>query len=142
LKYLGQKQESASVDTAVSIVDYLNSKNIDSSYTNRAKLAAKHKIKNYKGTPKQNLELINKLKGGGSVSTPSSIKGKRAEAIVAQVNYYDSPRWTKPSGQFKKGEGWIVIEEITTAGSPQLKVKNSKGKVHYITARKDLIKII
>src|SRR5699024_9619372 len=35
-------------------------------------------------------------------------KGKRIEAIVPSVNYYDTQRWTNPSGSFKKGEGWIV----------------------------------
>lgn len=139
-KYLGLNREMPSVNTDGSAVDYLNSKKLDSSYSHRAQLASQYGIKNYQGTAKQNIELLNRLKG--DLSTRNLLnKGKRVEAIVAQVNYYDSPRWTNPSGQFKKGEGWIVLEEIVTAGSPQLKVKNSNGKLFYITARKDLVKI-
>lgn len=75
-------------------------------------------------------------------TTDQSVKGRRAVAIVPKVNFYNSPRWKSPDGHFTKGQGWDVIEEIETNGSPQLKVKNSKGDVYYITARKDLIKII
>lgn len=45
-----------------SVVDYLKSIGQDSSYANRSKLAAKHGIKNYKGTGKQNEQLLNKLR--------------------------------------------------------------------------------
>ncbi|WP_051189198.1 LysM peptidoglycan-binding domain-containing protein [Halalkalibacillus halophilus] len=74
-------------------------------------------------------------------NNPSNIIGKRAEAIVEAVNFYDSPRWNNPSGHFVKGEGWTIVAHITTDGSPQLKVKNSKGHIYYITARRDLITI-
>ncbi len=46
-----------------SIVNYLKSINVDSSYNNRAKLAKKHGIKNYKGTANQNTQLLKKLRG-------------------------------------------------------------------------------
>ncbi len=46
-----------------SIVNYLKSINVDSSYNNRAKLAKKHGIKNYKGTASQNTQLLRKLRG-------------------------------------------------------------------------------
>ena len=46
-----------------SIVDYLKSIGVDSSYSNRKKLAAKHGIKGYSGTPSQNLTLLKKLRG-------------------------------------------------------------------------------
>lgn len=68
--------------------------------------------------------------------------GKRVEAIVARVNFYDSQRWNKPSGQFKKGQGWVVVDLVKTDGSHQYKVKNSRGRIYYITARKDLVKIV
>lgn len=68
--------------------------------------------------------------------------GKRVEAIVPQVNFYDSPRWNNPSGQFYKGQGWTIVGKLTTNGSPQYQVKNSKGDIYYITARKDLVKVI
>jgi|SRR5690625_451774 len=46
------------------LVDYMKSKNMDSSYNNRKKLAAQYGIKNYSGTAKQNTDLLNKLKAG------------------------------------------------------------------------------
>lgn len=46
-----------------SIVDYLKSIKEDSSMKNRKKLAAKHGIKNYSGTPAQNTLLLKKLRG-------------------------------------------------------------------------------
>lgn len=46
-----------------SIVEYLNSIGVSSSFSNRAKLAKKHGISNYKGTASQNLQLLKKLRG-------------------------------------------------------------------------------
>ena len=46
-----------------SIVDYLKSIGVDSSYKNRKKLAKENGINNYSGTANQNLELLKKLRG-------------------------------------------------------------------------------
>src|SRR5699024_9375632 len=46
-----------------SIVDYLKSIKVDSSFSNRKKLAEEHGIKNYKGTASQNTQLLKKLRG-------------------------------------------------------------------------------
>lgn len=46
-----------------SVVDFLKSVGVDSSYSNRAKLAKKHGIANYKGTASQNIQLLKKLRG-------------------------------------------------------------------------------
>lgn len=46
-----------------SIVDYLKSIGQNSSFSNRTKLAAKHGIKNYTGSPSQNTQLLKKLRG-------------------------------------------------------------------------------
>ncbi|WP_026574956.1 hypothetical protein [Bacillus sp. UNC438CL73TsuS30] len=43
------------------IVDYLNTIGEDSSFSNRAKLAEQHGIKNYTGTAAQNLKLLDIL---------------------------------------------------------------------------------
>jgi len=51
------------------LVDYLKSKGINSSYSNRKKLAKKHGISNYSGTASQNNSLLAKIKGGGKTST-------------------------------------------------------------------------
>lgn len=69
-------------------------------------------------------------------------KGKRIEAIASSVNYYDTQRWTNPSGSFKKGQGWIVDNLYRVNGSLQYRVQNSKGDLYYITARKDLVRIV
>ena len=47
-----------------SIVDGLKSAGVNSSYSNRKKIAQANGIKNYTGTAKQNTELLNKLKKG------------------------------------------------------------------------------
>lgn len=69
-------------------------------------------------------------------------KGKRIEAIASSVNYYDTQRWTNPSGSFKKGQGWIVDNLYRVNGSLQYRVQNNNGKLFYITARKDLVRIV
>ncbi|HHV42962.1 MAG TPA: hypothetical protein GXX72_09050 [Clostridiaceae bacterium] len=53
-----------------SIVDYLNSVGIDSSFKNRKKLAEKHGIRNYKGTAEQNLKLLALLRNDKLVNKP------------------------------------------------------------------------
>ncbi|MBS4198627.1 LysM peptidoglycan-binding domain-containing protein [Bacillus sp. FJAT-49732] len=73
--------------------------------------------------------------------TVNSLAGRRVESIVAKVNYYNGPRWTNASGYFTKGQGWTIVDLIQTEGSPQYKVKNSKGDIYYITARKDLVTV-
>ena len=59
------KNDSSSVRKEIkytSIVDYLNSAGINSSFNNRKKLAAKHGIINYTGTASQNIELLKRLR--------------------------------------------------------------------------------
>jgi peptidoglycan hydrolase-like protein with peptidoglycan-binding domain len=70
-----------------SIVTYLNSINVDSSYKNREKIAAKYGIKGYKGTANQNTRLLDKLREGPKVSTPSKAKGNQStDSIVEYLN--------------------------------------------------------
>lgn len=45
-----------------SVVDYLKSINVDSSMTNRKKLAVKYEVKNYRGTGAKNTQLLKKLR--------------------------------------------------------------------------------
>ena len=47
-----------------SIVDALDSINVDSRYTFRKKIAAANGIKNYAGKPQQNIDMLNMLKAG------------------------------------------------------------------------------
>jgi N-acetylmuramoyl-L-alanine amidase len=70
------KPKGDSSSQNMSVVDYLASKGIDHSFTNREKLAKQYGIKGYKGSPAQNLELLAKLKKGlpkkESASKPAS----------------------------------------------------------------------
>ncbi len=53
-----------------SIVDYLNSLGIDSSTSNRKKLATQYGVKNYDLSAAKNLELLGKMRKGKPVSKP------------------------------------------------------------------------
>lgn len=64
---------SNSTYTGGSIVDYLNSIGVDSSFNNRSKLAKANGISNYTGTASQNTTLLNKLRGGGTTQTSSCV---------------------------------------------------------------------
>ena len=72
-----------------SIVDYLNSKGINSSIANRKKLAAQHGIKNYSGTAAQNTALLNKLRNRPVTSKPSPTK-KGNQKTSSIVDYLKS----------------------------------------------------
>src|SRR5690625_3769014 len=91
VEYLGLKKDEASKTSKPSkkpskpskkpsnnlgLVDYMKSKNMDSSYNNRAKLAKQYGIANYKGTAKQNTDLLNKLKAGKPKSNKPAAKLK------------------------------------------------------------------
>lgn len=67
--------------TTGSIVEYLNSIKVDSSYRNRAKLAKQYGISNYSGTASQNTQLLNKLRGGRDTKGSSF----NANAIAKQI---------------------------------------------------------
>lgn len=54
-----KKESVDKVNKFTSIVDYLNSKKMVSSFAARKNLAAKYGIKNYSGTSSQNLQLLN-----------------------------------------------------------------------------------
>lgn len=68
-KYIGYGKDKETANTPVnkpvnnytSIVDYLKSKKLNSSYAARSLLAAKHGISKYRGTAAQNMELLNIL---------------------------------------------------------------------------------
>lgn len=68
-----------------SIVDYLNSIGVNSSFANRAKLAAQHGIKGYTGTAAQNLELLAKVKKGAK---PAQAKPKKGDQKTTSIVDY------------------------------------------------------
>src|SRR5699024_3869142 len=64
------KPATPSKPSSGSIIDYLNSQGKDSSFSARKKLPNQYGIKNYKGTAKQNIDLLNKLKSGNPAKQP------------------------------------------------------------------------
>lgn len=60
----GKVYYSACGSHHTSIVDALNSINVNSSYSNRAKIAKANGIKGYLGLPSQNIKMLNLLKQG------------------------------------------------------------------------------
>lgn len=60
---INNENNESSIYQGNSIVDYLKSVGIDSSYKNRKKLAKENGISNYSGTADQNLKLLEKLRG-------------------------------------------------------------------------------
>lgn len=66
-----------------SIVDYLNSIGKDSSFSARKQYAAQYGISNYTGTAAQNLELLEKMRGGAAPSKPSTSGGSSASYYKA-----------------------------------------------------------
>ncbi|WP_339148419.1 MULTISPECIES: LysM peptidoglycan-binding domain-containing protein [unclassified Sutcliffiella] len=68
-----------------SVVDYLNSIGVDSSFANRTNLARQHGINNYTGTAAQNLQLLDKLRN--QPSKPAAPKGdQKTNSIVDYLN--------------------------------------------------------
>ncbi|MBM7837741.1 hypothetical protein JOC54_000972 [Alkalihalobacillus xiaoxiensis] len=72
--------------TTGSIVVYLDSVGVNSSFSNRARLAQQHGTSNYSGTATQNTRLLNILRGGGSTSAPSKPAVRAGEGIVNWMN--------------------------------------------------------
>lgn len=58
--------------TGNSIVDYLKSIGVDSSYAARAKYAANYGIKNYTGTAAQNTQLLNLMRANNGATAPKA----------------------------------------------------------------------
>ena len=79
------KPATPSKPSSGSIVDYLNSQGKDSSFSARKKLANQYGIKNYTGTTKQNIDLLNKLKSGNPAKQPRPKKSinQMAQEVIA-----------------------------------------------------------
>lgn len=86
------------------------------------------------------------LSGGSSSNNIKWVgtddKGKYLEVIAPRVNFYDTQRWTNPTGYATKGQKWIIDNLYRVNGSLQYRVQNSKGDLYYTTARKDLVRVV
>ncbi|AJD92017.1 hypothetical protein JMA_27000 [Jeotgalibacillus malaysiensis] len=76
-----EKTPVPSTEQYTGIVEYMNRNNMDSSFANRAKLAAQYGIVGYKGTAEQNNALLRKLQTGAAVKPVKSIEQMAQEII-------------------------------------------------------------
>lgn len=138
-------------NTSLSLVDYLNSKKIDSSFANRSKLATKHGIKNYTGTASQNEKLLSLIKSGKvdkPVSTSKPVEKensdlyfyKNPKKVISKttVKLYNNAEFDKVTGgEYPKGTPFTITGIVKSKkGTPRL--KTSSG--FYLTANKDYVK--
>ncbi|EAC3348286.1 TPA_asm: M15 family peptidase [Listeria monocytogenes] len=133
---------------SLGLVDYMVSKKMDSSFSNRAKLAAKYGIKGYKGTASQNTTLLAKLKAGKPHTPASSNKNtyytenpKKIKTLV-QCDLYNSVDFTashKTGGTYPPGTIFTIAGMAKTkGGTPRLKTKSG----YYLTANTKFVKKI
>ncbi|EMS4415341.1 M15 family peptidase, partial [Listeria monocytogenes] len=115
---------------SLGLVDYMVSKKMDSSFSNRAKLAAKYGIKGYKGTASQNTTLLAKLKAGKPHTPASSSKNTyytenpRKVKTLVQCDLYNSVDFTtknKTGGTYPVGTIFTITGMAKTkGGTPRL----------------------
>lgn len=69
--------------------------------------------------------------------------GKRAVSKVDNLRFYSKPSWADEdvAGIVTKGLGFEIIDKVDVQGSPQYKVKNSKGNVYYTTASPSYVEV-
>lgn len=74
------------------LVDWMNSKGMDSSYSNRAKLAKEYRISNYSGESDQNIKLLDLLQKSKSAQeskpTPTSSSKPKADMKTNSIVEY------------------------------------------------------
>jgi len=118
----GTSKPVPAATTSESIVDYLNSKKVDSSFANRKKIAVAHGIKNYTGTAAQNTQLLELVKKNGV--EPKKVESKPAASSYkgdSIVNYLNSIKVDSSFNNRKKLAG-------------QYGIKNYKGTAAQNTA--------
>lgn len=70
-----------------------------------------------------------------SASTTSKVTGT-VKILASTLNYYNSPRWAKPTGTVKKNEVYTVVGKVKVDGAYQYKLKAG----NYITASSKYVK--
>lgn len=73
----------------------------------------------------------------------SSVEGKRAVSKVNDLRFYSKASWADRdvAGTVDEGLGFTILDKVSVNGSQQYKVKNSRGKVFYITASSYYVEI-
>ncbi|MGP9043330.1 M15 family metallopeptidase [Cytobacillus kochii] len=126
---------------ATSIVDYLKSKKIDSSFSNRKKLAKQYGINDYEGTPEQNILLLEKLQSGAKPVEPSKPKENKPKPKKEYVTLPASAKtWRTYKlnvAPVKKNSDWsltpaafggLTYEILDKPQANVVTIKTSRGK--------------
>lgn len=73
----------------------------------------------------------------------SSVEGKRVVSKVNDLRFYSKPSWLDRdvAGTVDQGLGFTILDKVSVDGSPQYKVKNSRGSVFYVTASSYYVEI-
>ncbi|AJH83755.1 N-acetylmuramoyl-L-alanine amidase [Bacillus thuringiensis] len=73
----------------------------------------------------------------------STVAGKRVISKVDNLRFYDSPSWQDKdvAGYVDTGLGFTIDAKVNVNGSPQYKVRNSRGDVFYLTANSYYIEV-
>ncbi|MRC30756.1 N-acetylmuramoyl-L-alanine amidase [Bacillus thuringiensis] len=73
----------------------------------------------------------------------SSAEGERVVSKVNDLRFYSKPSWLDRdvAGTVDEGLGFTILDKVSVDGSPQYKVKNSRGRVFYITASSYYVEI-
>lgn len=126
------------------LVGYLEARKIDSSFSNRKKLATAHGIKSYTGTAGQNMTLLAKLKATekptGKKEEKVGYYNENPKVVVTtkdEIGLYKSVDFTEKEKikTYPKGTKLTILGvEKTKNGTPRL--KTAKG---YVTANKDYV---
>ena len=107
-----------------SIVEYLTSISVDSSFSNRRELANQYGISNYKGTASQNLDLLNKMK--------NSYKQEETSGYIVTITAQLLNVRSGPSIDYKiittvrSGEAFTILDESNGWG----KLKSGAGWIN------------
>lgn len=119
-----------------SIVDYLNSIKVDSSPTNRKKIAAAHGISNYSGTAAQNIQLLDLVKKNGV--TPK--KPTPAKPAAKKYPLPDATYWVKKP--LFSGTGVRQVQEALASiyFYPEKGAKNNGVDGYYGAKTADAVK--
>ncbi|MBN6886255.1 N-acetylmuramoyl-L-alanine amidase [Cytobacillus horneckiae] len=125
-----------------SIVDYLKSKGIDSSFANREKLAKQYGINDYEGSEEQNTLLLEKLQSGAKPTEtkpkPKTSKPKaKKEYVTLPASAETWKTYKLDVAPVKKNSDWsltpaafggLTYEILDRPQANVVTIKTSKGK--------------
>ncbi|MGE7885799.1 N-acetylmuramoyl-L-alanine amidase [Bacillus sp. NPDC094077] len=57
------------------------------------------------------------------------------------LRFYDAPSWQDQDVAGSVDVGFTIIDKVSVNGSPQYKVRNSRGNVYYITVSSYFVRI-